>query len=99
MGPLAEAVALRSRADFANFWFGGVALLKESRDFRLGKMLPAFRVAQIFPALLWVKYCLLSAQQSHCTVASNVFHCHLFQNTADPIPAINVKAITIIRKN
>jgi hypothetical protein len=45
LGPLAEAVALRSRANFANLWFGGVALLKESRDFNLGKMLPAFRIA------------------------------------------------------
>ena len=44
-GPLAEAVALRSRANFANLWFGGVALLRESRDFSLGKMLPAFRIA------------------------------------------------------
>jgi hypothetical protein len=31
-----------------------------------------------------VKYCLLSAQQSHCTVASNVFHCHLFSKDARP---------------
>jgi hypothetical protein len=45
LGPLAEVVALRSRANFANLWFGGVALLKESRDFSLGKMLPAFRIA------------------------------------------------------
>ena len=64
-------------ADFANLWFSGVALLKESRDFSLGKMFPAFGIAKIFPTLLWMKYGLLSAQQSHCTVASNVFHCHL----------------------
>ena len=100
MGPLAEAVALRSRANFANLRFGGVALLKESRDFRLGKMLPAFRICQIFPAPVWMKHGLLSAEQGNCTVASNLFHRHLFlQNTDDPIPALNVRVIKIIRQN
>jgi hypothetical protein len=75
----------RRRANVGRLGSCSVALFKKRRDFSLGKMLPAFRIAQIFPALLRMKYGLLPAQQRHRTIGSNVFHRH-FSRTANPIP-------------
>jgi hypothetical protein len=40
-----DGIRLRGRAEFGNLCLRGVAFVKESRNFSLGKMLPAFRIA------------------------------------------------------
>jgi hypothetical protein len=52
----------------------GMAFPRMECDFRVSKMLPAFGVAEMFPAVLRVEHRALTAQRAHGAVALNILH-------------------------